>query len=94
MDTYTPNPIDTSNITLPGELMDLAEIMAQNVHEVWAKNRISEGWQWGPERDDTNKKTPCLTPYSLLPEPEKDYDRLTAIQTLKLILSLGYTIKR
>ena len=46
------------------------------------------------QRDDINKKTPCLIPYNRLPEHEKDYDRHTAMQTLKLILSLGYTIKR
>ena len=94
MSSYTPKPVDTHDIELPEELLDLAEVLAHNVHEIWAHRRIDEGWEWGPERDDINKKTPCLIPYNRLPEHEKDYDRHTAMQTLKLILSLGYTIKR
>ncbi len=39
------------------------------------------------------KKThPCLVPYEELPEIEKDYDRNTAIGTLKLIQALGFDI--
>ena len=33
---YTPKPIDTSNIELSDELLNLIEEMAVNVHEVWA----------------------------------------------------------
>ncbi|MCR5162371.1 MAG: hypothetical protein K6C06_11425, partial [Lachnospiraceae bacterium] len=38
--------------------------------------------------------TPCLVPYDELPEREKDYDRMTAMETLKLIIKLGYEIKK
>ena len=90
---YTPNPIDTSNIVLPKELLELTEKIAENVHEVWAQGRINEGWTYGPKRDDTIKETPCMVPYSELPESEKEYDRNTAIETIKLIVSLGYEIR-
>ena len=91
---YTPNPIDTTNIILPADLLDLTEKIAENVHEVWSKGRIAEGWTYGEKRDDSKKETPCLVPYSQLPESEKEYDRNTALETIKIILSMGYEIKK
>ena len=91
---YTPEPIDTSKITLPEELLELTEKIAENVHENWAVGRISEGWSYGEKRDDAQKKTPCLVPYGELSESEKEYDRRTALETLKLIVALGYKISK
>lgn len=90
---YKPKPVDTSNIVLPKELVLLTERIAENVHDVWAQGRIKEGWSYGEKRDDAKKQTPCLVPYAELPEEEKEYDRNTAMETVKLILSLGYEIK-
>ncbi len=89
---YKPNPIDTEDVILPQELLDLTERMAENTHEVWAKNRVKQGWTYGPERDDAKLKHPCLLPYNELPEKEKLYDRVTALETLKLIRKLGFDI--
>ena len=91
---YIPKPIDTSNIKLSEDLLALTEKIAENVHDVWAAGRIKEGWKYGPVRDDLKKETPCLVPYSELPESEKEYDRNTALETVKTIISLGYSIKR
>lgn len=90
---YIPQPVDTDNITLPKELEPLVEKMAKNVHEVWSQTRIDQGWTYGPERDDANKKHPCLVPYEDLPEEEKVYDRNTSMETLKFILKAGFEIK-
>lgn len=94
MNKYIPNPIDTTDITLPDELISLAEQLAKNVHEVWAENRINQGWRYGKNRNDANKEHPCLIPYNELPESEKKYDRDTAISTLKLIMKLGFNISK
>ena len=91
---YRPNPIDTSDVRLDDELMELTEKIAENVHEVWASSRLAEGWKYGPERNDEKKETPCMVPYALLPEEEKDYDRKTALETIKLIVKLGYRITK
>jgi ryanodine receptor 2 len=91
---YTPEPIDTSKITLHEELLELTEKIAENVHENWAKGRLEEGWSYGEKRDDAQKKTPCLVPYAELSENEKEYDRRTALETLKLIVALGYKISK
>lgn len=89
---YTPKPINTDDVELSEELLKLTEKLAENTHEVWAVGRISEGWSYGEKRDDINKQTPCLVPYEELDESEKEYDRKTALETLKLIVKLGYKI--
>ncbi|MBR2128015.1 MAG: Ryanodine receptor Ryr [Bacteroidales bacterium] len=91
---YVPQPMDTSDVKLAEELNELIEQMAKNVHEVWAQGRISQGWTYGPERSDTLKTHPCLVPYEDLPEEEKDYDRNTALGTLKLIVKSGFRISK
>lgn len=91
---YIPKPADTKDIVLPDDLLELTEKIAENVHDVWAEGRIKEGWTYGESRDDKNKKTPCLVPYKELPEEEKAYDRNTAFETVKLIISLGYKISK
>lgn len=91
---YNPKPIDTSTINLPTDLLELTEKIAENVHEVWSQNRIKDGWKYGEVRNDERKETPCLIPYNELPESEKEYDRNTALETLKLIIKLGYDIKK
>lgn len=89
---YIPQSIDTSDVVLPKELDLLVEDMSRNVHEVWAETRIQQGWSYGEQRNDELKTHPCLIPYEELPEEEKEYDRNTAIGTLKLILKLGFKI--
>ena len=91
---YTPKPIDTDDVVLSDELLELSEKLAENTHDVWAAGRVSQGWTYGEVRDDEKKTTPCLVPYSELPESEKDYDRNTALQTLKLIQKLGFKITK
>ncbi len=92
--TYTPQPIDTSDVQLPEELSLLTEAIAKNVHETWAQNRFAQGWKYGSQRDDQTRLHPCLIPYEDLPEVEKDYDRNTALNTLKLICKLGFKIEK
>ena len=91
-ENYIPQPVDTKDVELPEELNQLAEQMAKNVHEVWSKTRIDQGWTYGPERNDAEKKHPCLVPYDQLPEEEKVYDRNTSMETLKFILKTGFYI--
>jgi ryanodine receptor 2 len=92
--SYTPQPVDTSDVMLPEELNELVELISKNVHEVWAKSRLDQGWTYGPERSDELKHHPCLIPYEELPEIEKAYDRDTAMGTLKLIAKLGFKITK
>ena len=91
---YYPDPVDTTGIELPNELNSLIEQMAENVHDIWAMSRMKEGWSYGEKRNDQQKTHPCLVPYGELPDSEKAYDRDTATATLKLIMKLGFQIKK
>ena len=94
MSNYIPKPVDTKNIKLSEDLLCLTEQIAENVHNVWAEKRIADGWTYGKQRNDELKQTPCLVPYSELPESEKMYDKNTALNTLKLVIALGYRIEK
>jgi ryanodine receptor 2 len=89
---YQPSPIDTSHVVLPSSLEPLVERLAEHNHDVWAKQRINEGWKWGSKRDDQSKHHPDLVPYADLSDGEKQYDRNSVLETLKAIKALGYRI--
>lgn len=89
---YIPCPIDTGDVTLSDELLTLAETLAENTHENWSAERVRQGWTYGPERNDALKQTPCLLPYNELPENEKIFDRNTAMETIRLLVKLGWTL--
>ena len=92
--SYRPSPIDTSAVSLDEKLEALTERLAEHAHDLWAIQRLTDGWSLGPARDDDRKLHPCLVPYEELPEREKQYDRVAVIGTLKAILALGYRIER
>jgi hypothetical protein len=89
--TYVPRPVDTSQVNLE-YLQSLLEGLARNAHEIWAQQRLRDGWTYGAHRDDVKRTHPCLVPYENLSESEKEYDRVMVNETLKTILALGYRI--
>ena len=89
---YEPSPIGLDDVELSEDLSELQEAIAENAHEIWAKNRRDQGWSYGPERNDQKKESPDMIPYCNLPESEKLYDREMAMQTLKLVKKLGFEI--
>lgn len=89
---YIPKPENLQGIELSEDLQELTEKLAKNTHENWAKQRIKDGWKYGVKRDDTKKEHPCLIAYEDLSEKEKEYDRITSKETIKLIIKLGYEI--
>ncbi len=91
--SYKPAPFDASRVTLSREISDLRELLARNAHENWARLRMAEGWRYGPDRNDVLKQHPGLIPFEELPESEKEYDRQTALETIRTLLALGYTIQ-
>jgi ryanodine receptor 2 len=91
---YTPKPMDTGDIQLSETILEIAEILSKNTHEVWAKNKMKEGYIYGDVTDDTLKTHNCLVPYEHLSEAEKAYDLDTSIETIKLLIKLGFDIER
>jgi hypothetical protein len=91
---YEPRPIPAEHTVLSDEIEELVELLAENAHDIWAFERMRDGWQFGQERDDTRRRHPCLVPYSLLPEGEREYDRKIVIGSIRAMLALGFTISR
>lgn len=91
---YNPQPIDVEDIDLDADLEELTEAIAENAHDIWARARMDEGWTYGPVRNDALKQHPDLVPYNELPEGEKEYDRIMAMNTLRLVRRLGFDITR
>ena len=89
---FVPHPVDTQGITLPSYVESIRDKLAENIHEVWATNKVEAGWSYGELRDDHNMLHPCLTTFDRLPISEKKYDMTLSIQTLKTIIALGYRI--
>jgi len=75
--SYKPQPVDTSSVTLSPDIIDLTERLAKNTHDVWAQERMAQGWHFGLERNDSRKEHPSLVPYEELPEAEKVYGAVT-----------------
>ena len=90
--SYQPAPLDTTAVTLPPEVVALTGLLARNAHDVGARQRLRDGWTWGPQRDDARKQHPALVPYEELSESEREYDRQVAMETVKTIVVLGYRI--
>ena len=91
---YQPHPIDLSGIKLDSMLQSDVEIISRNIHETWADQRVRAGWAYGTEDDSERKVHRCLVEYDELPESEKDIDRATVTQTIKMLLWMGYEIKK
>ena len=87
-----PGPLTGGRVSLNAAMLALAELLAKNTHEVWARERLRQKWRFGPKRDDDKKEHPRLVPYEMLPEAEKKVDRQVARETIKAILALGYRI--
>jgi len=92
--TYRPKLINLKHVELPQGFEELREAIAENAHDMWALERQSEGWTYGPSRDDAKLETPDMIPYAQLPESEKQYDRIMAEDTLRLLTALGYKIEK
>ncbi|MCM1326413.1 MAG: RyR domain-containing protein [Bacteroidales bacterium] len=91
---YVPKPIDLTEVKLSKSLEEDLEKIARNIHDTWALQRMQKGWEYGEHFDEKSLKHPCMVEYEKLPEPEKDIDRATAIQTIKMLLWMGYRIEK
>lgn len=87
---WIPEPMDLSDVDLGENSNELIEKIAENTHNVWGKGRYDAGWTYGPVRNDELKQTPCMVPYEDLPDFEKEYDRQTAINAIKVAIKLGF----
>ena len=74
---------DFWQVILSNYIEQVRDKLAENIHEMWAMNKIEQGWCYGDRRDDLRLIHPCLTSFEKLPPTEKRYDATLALQTLK-----------
>ncbi|XP_047677282.1 ryanodine receptor 3 isoform X4 [Tachysurus fulvidraco] len=87
--SFIPTPVDTTQIVMPPHLEKVRDRLAENIHELWAINKIELGWTYGKIRDDNKRQHPCLVDFSKLPETERNYNLQMSTETLKTLLALG-----
>ncbi|KAK1793405.1 hypothetical protein P4O66_011783 [Electrophorus voltai] len=87
--SFIPTPVDTSQIVMPPHLEKVRDRLAENIHELWAMNKIEMGWSYGKMRDDNKRQHPCLVDFSKLPETERNYNLQMSTETLKTLLAVG-----
>jgi hypothetical protein len=63
-------------------------------HERWMRNRLDEGWTYGPVRDNTRKVHPDLVDYDQLTTAAKAKDEQFVRLIPGLLASAGYRIAR
>ncbi|OQV16827.1 Ryanodine receptor [Hypsibius exemplaris] len=90
---YKPAPLDLTNIDLTGKMEELVEILAENIHTVWAKNRIEHGWTYGLSQQNISKRSPHLVPYEAVEDPVKKMNRDTATEVVRTLLAYGYNLE-
>ncbi len=91
---YIGEPVNTSNVVLPADLKQLAEIIAEDIHVRWAEKQKAKGWKYGPKKDRILKLTPCLVPYEELPASSRKKLLHFVTRILKIIRKFGYNIYR
>ena len=75
---------------LPNEIESLAELE----HERWSKEKLDNGWQFGKIKDADHKLHPCLIPWNILPEDEREKDRILVKRIPQILASVGYGVIR
>lgn len=73
--------------------IEVASAMAENAHEVWAKNKMENGWIYGPEKSVGKKTTPDLRPYSELSDNDRSYDLDISMNILNFLASKDYVFR-
>ncbi|NNN29803.1 Ryanodine receptor Ryr [Streptomyces sp. S3(2020)] len=90
---WTPPPAATADVKLPDSLHALIEILAEEAHDNWARQRLSEGWRYGRRLSRRRKTHPLLVPYRELTHDQQEADRVVAMGSVKVILRHGYTLQ-
>ncbi|TRY98674.1 hypothetical protein DNTS_033428 [Danionella cerebrum] len=90
---YKPAPLDLNHVKLTPNQNTLVERLAENGHNVWARDRVRQGWTYSIIQDIVNKRNPRLVPYILLDEKTKKTNRDTVCAAVRTLIGYGYNIE-
>lgn len=89
--TWRPTPIDTEGVKTPATIKDSwIEGVAEDSHEVWAKDMVEDGWTWGHHIDSSGRRHHKLLPWSFLTEPQKSLYRSFVKELVRSVVAFGY----
>uniref|UniRef100_A0A3Q1KBE6 Uncharacterized protein n=1 Tax=Anabas testudineus TaxID=64144 RepID=A0A3Q1KBE6_ANATE len=89
---YKPAPLELSDVKLTAGQEVLVDKLAENAHNVWAKDRIKQGWTYGIQQDLKSRRNPRLVPYALLDERTKKSNRDSLREAIRTLVGYGYDI--
>ncbi|XP_029984596.1 ryanodine receptor 3 [Sphaeramia orbicularis] len=89
---YKPAPLELSDVKLNAGQEVLVDKLAENAHNVWAKDRIKQGWTYGIQQDLKSRRNPRLVPYALLDERTKKSNRDSLREAIRTLVGYGYDI--
>ncbi|TMS22614.1 Ryanodine receptor 2 [Larimichthys crocea] len=90
---YKPAPLDLSHIKLTSTQEAMVDKLAENAHNVWARDRIRQGWTYGIQQDVKNRRNPRLVPYVLLDERTKKSNKDSLREAVRTLLGYGYNLE-
>ena len=65
-------------------------LTAEENHESWLRCKLSDGWEYGPEKNVEKKTQPCCVPFNQLPFNQQIKDELF----LAIVRVLGPTVEK
>uniref|UniRef100_A0A8K9UMA6 Ryanodine receptor 2 n=1 Tax=Oncorhynchus mykiss TaxID=8022 RepID=A0A8K9UMA6_ONCMY len=90
---YKPAPMDLGHIKLASTQEAMVDKLAENAHNVWARDRIRQGWTYGIQQDVKNRRNPRLVPYTLLDERTKKSNKDSLREAVRTLLGYGYNLE-
>ncbi|KAJ6664647.1 hypothetical protein lerEdw1_006220 [Lerista edwardsae] len=91
---FNPQPVDTSNITIPEKLDYFINKYAEHSHDKWCMEKFANGWIYGETFSESSKVQPLMKQYKLLSEKEKEIYRWPIKESLKTMLAWGWRVER
>lgn len=69
--------------------LDHPEAKNSAQHDAWVKDKLIDGWKYGPVKNSSKKEHPCIGPYEQLPEEQKGKDALfvNIVEALKSLIN-------
>uniref|UniRef100_X1Z8I7 Ryanodine receptor n=1 Tax=Capitella teleta TaxID=283909 RepID=X1Z8I7_CAPTE len=90
---YKPQPLDLTSMVLNDKMREVVDLLAENTHNVWARERIKTGWTYGLNEVIYNRRSPHLVPYNKVDETIKKANRQTASEIVRTLMAYGYSLE-
>jgi hypothetical protein len=92
---YAPHPEYVAHIKLPEDILPIADMLAENAHEIWAKGRLAEAEEKKAKGEAVNPyDDPFMKPFHELTKQQRKTDYTSALNTIKLLYKLGFSITK